>query len=93
MRAEPVDPRDSEVVLDGVTYRVYIWSKRGGSSADGMSCREWRLTDVADVRDVVRWAGEQVISRDEAFEIFAEIQGSPRTLLRLVRLDEPGTRP
>ena len=38
-------------------------------------------------------ADEQVGSRDEAFEIFAEIQGSPRTLLRLVRLDEPGTRP
>jgi hypothetical protein len=85
LRAEPIDPRDAQVVLDAPAYRVYIWRRPDGPSSDqGLSCQEWRLSDVTDVREVLHWAQERSASPQEAYEVFAEMAGQPVTLLRLV---------
>ena len=69
MQASPIDPRDTTWECNDPTYRVYFWS----SPADGGRAHtsyEWRITDAADVYEVIAWAESE--RADRTYELFVE---------------------
>jgi hypothetical protein len=66
MEATRVDPRDVTWEADHPTYRVYFWTH------DGSACDEWRVTDAANVHDVLAWSDEQV-GEGRSYQVFVEV--------------------
>jgi hypothetical protein len=77
MKATLVDPRDVTWEVEHPTYRVYFWS------SDGAACAEWRVTDVADVHQVLAWA-DQHVEDAWGYQVFIEV--APESGLGLLRL-------
>ena len=80
MKATRVDPRDVTREVDYPTYRVYFWTQ-GGSASD-----EWRVTNAANVHEVLAWADGRV-GDGRSYQVFVEatteMEGQGLGLLRL----------
>lgn len=76
MRAESIDPRDANARIDEPAYRVDI-------EVQGGTVQTWRLYDVADVEQAVRWAVTEAAGR--RFVVHVECPAPPGELT-LVRL-------
>jgi hypothetical protein len=86
MKATRVDPRDVTWEVDHPTYRVYFWTQ------DGSACDEWRVTDAANIHDVLAWADERV-GEQRSYQVFVEASaGSELGLLRLRGTDPTSTQ-
>ncbi len=88
-----VDPRDTRWEQSFPVYRVYFWERPSAEpGADQESVmwhsEEWRLTDAADVHEVLAWA-KGPNGRGRTFELFVETSTSDG--LALLRL--AGTSP
>lgn len=83
-----VDPRDTRWEVESPVYRVYFWHRPAGEPASGQEqmmwhCHEWRLTEAADVHEVLAWANGPE-GRGRVFELFVEASHSDGlALLRL----------
>jgi hypothetical protein len=84
MKAARVDPRDVTREVDYPTYRVYFWTQ-GGSASD-----EWRVTNAANVHEVLAWADGRV-GDGRSYQVFVEatteMEGQGLGLLRLCGAD------
>jgi hypothetical protein len=84
----PVDPRDIRWEVDLPIYRVYFWHRPAaepgvGQELMGWSSDEWRLTNAADVHEVLVWANGPA-GRGRVFELYVEASHSDGlALLRL----------
>jgi hypothetical protein len=87
VRAEPVDPRDTNWEVGEPAYRVYFWSQpRPGEM---WVSDEWELTG-ADVTGALRWANDNADSR--RFVLYARIDTAQGPgLIHLLGIDP--TRP
>jgi hypothetical protein len=88
-----VDPRDTRWEQSSPIYRVYFWHRppaESGTDQERMMwhCQEWRLTEAADVHEVLAWANGPD-GRGRMFELFVEASDSHG--LGLLRL--AGTSP
>lgn len=77
MDAAPIDPRDGKWEQKSPVYRVCFWEPAPlppgvDISHQGWSSEEWRLTDAADVHEVLAWATGPV-GQDRRFELFVEV--------------------
>jgi hypothetical protein len=54
LSARPVDPRDVTIEESEPTYRAYFWADGGGR------CREYDLTGVDAVDEVIDWCDDNV---------------------------------
>ncbi len=92
MIVEGVDPRDTQWEVDWPVYRVYFWHQppapAGVPHEHAMwHCHEYRLSDVADVEEVLDWARNKARS-DQTFVIYAEQRDAQRSgLVRLFGVD------
>ncbi|MCF6379798.1 hypothetical protein L2K70_19470 [Nocardioides KLBMP 9356] len=92
MEVERVDPRDTEWVDDRPVYRVYFWHRPpappGVAPEHAMwHCDEYRLSNVADVIEVVDWARDRARSQ-QTFVIYVEQRDANRSgLVRLLGAD------
>ncbi|MBT2497650.1 hypothetical protein J7E25_00910 [Agromyces sp. ISL-38] len=64
MEISLIDPRDTTWELRDPTYRVYFWTV-----PDSVSY-EWRITDAADVHEVIAWAEAE--RGERTYELFIE---------------------
>lgn len=92
MIIEGVDPRDTQWEVDWPVYRVYFWHQppapAGVAQEHAMwHCDEYRLSDVADVGEVLDWARSKARS-DQTFVIYVEQRDAQRSgLVRLFGVD------
>jgi hypothetical protein len=92
MRAEPVDPRDCSWEVDHPAYRVYFWHRPAAPPGIrpeqmGYHCDEWRLTEAADVREVLAWA-ESRRREEQTYVLYTETRDQQGLgLLRLAGVD------
>jgi hypothetical protein len=93
-----VDPRDTQWEVDSPVYRVYFWHQPPAPPAGvaqehvGWHCDEYRLSDVADVEEVIDWARKKAQS-DQSFVIYVEQRDGQRSgLARLFGVD-PNSAP
>ena len=92
MFVEGVDPRDTQWEVDRPVYRVYFWHRppapAGIEQEDmGWHCDENRLSDVADVVEVLDWARKEARS-DQTFVVYVEQRDARRSgLVRLFGTD------
>lgn len=63
----PVDPRDASWDVAIPTYRVHFWSE------DGTACDEWRMTDAANVHEVLVRAAKHVGALGGDYRVFVEV--------------------
>ena len=76
VKTAPVDPRDTRWEVDSPIYRVYYWHRPAAAPGFDQElmmwhCEEWRLTEAADVHEVLTWANGPH-ARGRLFELFAE---------------------
>jgi hypothetical protein len=93
VRSDYVDPRDTEWENPDPVYRVYFWHRQAppaGIRAESMGWQseEHRLTEAADVHEVIAWAEQRLPSGDR-YVLYVE--QSDRGLPGLIRL--AGTDP
>lgn len=87
-----VDPRDTQWEVDCPVYRVYFWHQPPAPAGVRQEivmwhCDEYRLTDVADVEEVLDWARREARS-DQTFVIYVEQSDAQRSgLVRLWGVD------
>lgn len=92
MIIEGVDPRDITWEDDRPVYRVYFWHQppapSGADQARAMwHCDEYRLTEAADVEEVLGWARNTARS-DQTFTLYVEHRDAHQSgLVRLVGAD------
>ncbi len=91
-----VDPRDTQWEVDSPVYRVYFWhqppapagvAQEVAQEHAGWYCDEYRLSDVADVEEVIDGARKKAQS-DQSFVIYVEQRDGQRSgLARLLGVD------
>ena len=92
MIIEGVDPRDTQWEADWPVYRVYFWHQPptlAGVPQEhmGWHCDEYRLSDIADVEEVLEWTRRKVRA-DQSFVIYVEQRDGQRSgLVRLLGAD------
>ncbi|WP_322919197.1 hypothetical protein [Nocardioides renjunii] len=92
MIVEGVDPRDTQWEVDWPVYCVYFWHQppapAGVAQEHAMwQCDEYRVSDVADVEEVLDWARNKARS-DQTFVIYVEQRDAHRRgLVRLFGVD------
>ena len=80
------------VEADWPIYRVYFWNQPPAPDGVGHEhamrhCDEYRLSDVADVEEVLDWARHQARS-DQTFVVYVEQRDAQRRgLVRLFGVD------
>lgn len=71
-----VDPRDVRWEEPTPVYRVYFWHQPPIEGVDpdlvGWHCEEWRVTEAADVHEVLAWANGPA-GDGRVYELFAEV--------------------
>lgn len=77
VKATQVDPRDITWEVEHPTYRVHFWTH------EGSACDEWRVTEAADVHEVLAWA-DQRVGEGRGYQVFVEV--APESGLGLLRL-------
>ena len=93
---EGVDPRDTPWHVDRPVYRVYFWHQppapAGVPQEHAMwHCDEYRLSDVADVEEVLDWARNKA-RWDQTFVIYVEQRDAQRSgLVRLLGVEPNST--
>jgi hypothetical protein len=89
---EGVDPRDTQWKVDWPVYRVYFWHQppapAGVPQEHAMwHCDEYRLSDVADIEEVLDWARTTARS-NQTFVIYVEQRDAQQSgLVRLSGVD------
>ena len=93
MIVEDPDPRDTQWEVGWPVYRVYFWHQPPAPAGIlqahmGYVCDENRVTDAADVHEVLRWA----VDTDEpgqTFTLYVEVDTPDRGpgLVRLAGVD------
>jgi hypothetical protein len=92
VKVEGVDPRDAEWEVDQPVYRVYFWHQPpappGVAQEDVMyHCAEYRLTEVADLVEVLDWA-RRTARADQTFTLYVEHRAAGRLgLIQLLGVD------
>ncbi len=92
MIIEGIDPRDTEWEVDSPIYRVYFWHQPPAPPGVAQEhvmfhCDEYRLSDVTDVSEVVRWA-EGSARSDQTFTLYVEHRDAARLgLIQLMGTD------
>lgn len=69
MDAQQVDPRDIAWEVDHPIYRVTYWRE------DGSASDEWRLTDAANIQEVLAWADERLVE-GWTYQVFVETEAA-----------------
>jgi hypothetical protein len=85
---ELVDPRGVTWEVEQPVYRVYFWHQPpappdNGQDQIGYHCDEYRLSEAADVHEVIEWARNSARS-DQTFVLHLEYRDSGG--LGLIRL-------
>jgi hypothetical protein len=93
---EIVDPRDTEWEGDHPVYRVYLWHQPAappGVAQEMMMfhCTEYRLSEVADLAEVLDWVRETVRA-DQTFTLYVEHRDAGRPGLIQLMGDDPTRR-
>jgi hypothetical protein len=89
---EGVDPRDTQWEVDWPVYRVYFWHQPPAPAGVAQEhvmwhCDEYRLSDVANVEEVLDWARNKARS-DQTFVIYVEQRDAERSgLVRVLGVD------
>jgi hypothetical protein len=81
MRAQLVDPRDTQWEVDRPAYRVYFWRQLDGGVDAGWASEEWQI-EGADVREVLAWADADASRRPYILYVCSTSDGEPG-LIRL----------
>ncbi|MEO5664472.1 MAG: hypothetical protein ABIR39_14435 [Nocardioides sp.] len=96
MKVEGVDPRDSQWEIAWPVYRVYFWHQPPAPPGVAQEqvmwhCDEYRLSDAADVAEVLDWARNSA-RPDQTFTIYVEHRDAQRSgLARLLGVDPTST--
>ncbi len=104
MHISRVDPRDVRWEAEPSAFRAYLWSRSVATDGEADTrqqawrCDEWRITDVADVSELLGWVrgqkAHQVVvyaeTTNDAGEIgLIRLQGEDPTASLLQHQKEP----
>jgi hypothetical protein len=95
VKIEPVDPRDVRWEQPSPAYRVYFWRRPPAPPGVldehvGWHCDERRITQAADVYEVLQWVSRNAAER--IFTLYLETTAAGEVgLLRLAGMDPTET--